>query len=51
MDLRHAALGHLEHLADLAQGQVLHVQEHRHLALARREPLERPAELRARLLA
>jgi hypothetical protein len=51
VDLRDAALRDLEHLADLPERQVLHVQQHRELALAGREALERAPELRAGLLA
>src|SRR5947199_88648 len=41
----HAALGHAEHLADLAERQVLHVEEHGELTLALAQARERAAEL------
>ena len=41
VDLADAALGHAEDLADLAQGEVLDVEQHGDLALAARELRER----------
>ena len=45
VDLADAALGHAEDLADLAQREVLDVEQHRDLALALRQHVERAAEL------
>src|SRR5687768_8912051 len=44
VQLRHARLGHTEHLADLAQGQLLVVVERDHELLPLREPCDRLAE-------
>src|SRR4051812_30586323 len=40
VDLADAALGHAVKVADLAQRQLLDVEQHGHLALARRQLLE-----------
>src|SRR5438270_655779 len=45
VETAHAALGHTEHLADLAQREVLDVEQDRQLALALGQAPERAAEL------
>src|SRR3954451_22410551 len=44
VDLADAALGHAEHVADLAQRHVVDVEHHGHLALALGQALEGAAE-------